>query len=241
MNMLRALTSRLLQGLALVLAVVVLNFVLVHAAPGDPVETIAGASGGMSPELMAQLRTQYGLDKPLPVQLGIYLGKVVQGDLGFSYYFNLPVTALIGERVPATLLLVVSAVLLAFVVGTALGVLSSRKPNGVLSQFITVLSLVGFAAPIFWVGIMLVLLFASVWPILPVAGMRAIDSSGGGLADVLDVAHHLVLPTFTLSLVYLAQYSRLARSSKNSRLTWVARPGACNRAGARHAGSLSLM
>ena len=213
MNMLRALTSRLLQGLALVLAVVVLNFVLVHAAPGDPVETIAGASGGMSPELMAQLRTQYGLDKPLPVQLGIYLGKVVQGDLGFSYYFNLPVTALIGERVPATLLLVVSAVLLAFVVGTALGVLSSRKPNGVLSQFITVLSLVGFAAPIFWVGIMLVLLFASVWPILPVAGMRAIDSSGGGLADVLDVAHHLVLPTFTLSLVYLAQYSRLARSS----------------------------
>ena len=213
MNILRTLTSRLLQSLALVLAVVVLNFLLVHAAPGDPVETIAGASGGMSPELMAQLRTQYGLDKPLPVQLGIYLGKVVQGDLGFSYYFNLPVTALIGERVTATLLLVVSAVLLAFVVGTALGVLSSRKPNGVLSQFITVLSLVGFAAPIFWVGIMLVILFASVWPILPVAGMRAIDSSGGGLADVLDVAHHLVLPTFTLSLVYLAQYSRLARSS----------------------------
>lgn len=211
--MLRTVTSRLLQGLALVLAVVVLNFVLVHAAPGDPVETIAGASGGMSPELMAQLRTQYGLDKPLLVQLGVYLGKVAQGDLGFSYYFNLPVSSMIAERVPATLLLVVSSVLLAFVVGTALGVLSSRKPNGLLSQFITVLSLVGFAAPIFWVGIMLVILFASVWPILPVAGMRAIDSSGGGMADALDVAQHLVLPTVTLSLVYLAQYSRLARSS----------------------------
>ena len=211
--MLRYAASRLLQGLALVLAVVVLNFVLVHAAPGDPVETIAGASGGMSPELMAQLRAQYGLDKSLPVQLGVYLGKVLQGDLGYSYFFNLPVTSMIAERVPATLLLVLSSVLLAFVVGTAMGVLSSRKPNGMLSQFITVLSMVGFAAPVFWVGIMLVILFASLIPILPVAGMRSIDSTGGGLKDVIDVAHHLVLPTVTLSLVYLAQYSRLARSS----------------------------
>ncbi|CAA2109053.1 ABC transporter permease [Variovorax paradoxus] len=214
MGTLRYAASRLLQALGLVLAVVVLNFVLVHAAPGDPVETIAGASGGMSPELMAQLRTQYGLDKSLPVQLGVYLGKVARGDLGYSYFFNLPVTSMIAERVPATLLLVLSSVLLAFFVGTALGVLSSRRPNGWLSQFITVLSLVGFAAPVFWLGIMLVILLASVFPILPVAGMRAIDSSGaGGLADMLDVAHHLVLPTITLSLVYLAQYSRLARSS----------------------------
>jgi peptide/nickel transport system permease protein len=213
MNIARTLLSRILQGLALVLAVVVLNFVLVHAAPGDPVETIAGASGGMSPELMAQLRTQYGLDKSLPVQLGVYLGKVVSGDLGYSYFFNTPVVSMIAERVPATLLLVISAVLLAFVVGTTLGVLSSRKPNGVLSQFITVLSMVGFAAPVFWMGIMLVILFASVIPILPVSGMRSVDASGGGFKDVLDVLHHLVLPTVTLALVYLAQYSRLARSS----------------------------
>lgn len=213
MNFARSLLSRVLQGLALVLAVVVLNFVLVHAAPGDPVETIAGASGGMSPELMAQLRAQYGLDQPLLMQLGVYLGKVLSGDLGHSYFFNVPVLSMIVGHVPATLLLVVSSVLLAFVVGTTLGVLSSRKPNGLLSQFITVLSLVGFAAPVFWMGIMLVILFASVIPILPVSGMRSIDSSGGGFKDVLDVLHHLVLPTLTLSLVYLAQYSRLSRSS----------------------------
>ena len=214
MGMLRYIASRVLQAVGLVLAVVVLNFVLVHAAPGDPVETIAGASGGMSPELMAQLRTQYGLDKPMPVQLAVYLGKVARGDLGYSYFFNLPVTQMIAERVPATLLLVLSSVVLAFVVGTGLGVLSARKPNGWLSQFITVLSLVGFAAPVFWLGIMLVILLASVFPILPVAGMRAMDSSGtGGLADMVDVAYHLVLPTITLSLVYLAHYSRLARSS----------------------------
>jgi peptide/nickel transport system permease protein len=213
MKFARLLLVRLVQGALLVLAVVVLNFVLVHAAPGDPVETIAGASGGMSPELMAQLRTQFGLDKPLVVQLGIYLGRVASGNLGYSYFFNLPVSSLILDRVPATLLLVLSSVLLAFAFGTTLGVLSSRKPNGVLSQFITVLSLVGFAAPVFWMGIMLVILFASVWPILPVSGMRAIDSSGGGLRDMIDVAYHLILPAVTLALVYLAQYSRLARSS----------------------------
>ncbi|HEY4065571.1 MAG TPA: ABC transporter permease [Burkholderiaceae bacterium] len=217
MNIARTLLSRLLQGLALVLAVVVLNFVLVHAAPGDPVEAIAGASGGMSPELMAELRTSYGLDKPLPVQLGIYLGKVARADLGYSYFFNLPVVAMIEERVPATLLLVLSAVITAFVIGTALGVLAARRPNGVLSQFITVLSLVGFAAPVFWMGIMLVILFASLIPILPVSGMRAADASGGAgfpdLRDAWDVLQHLVLPTLTLSLVYLAQYSRLARSA----------------------------
>lgn len=207
------LLSRVAQAVALVLAVVVLNFVLVHAAPGDPVETIAGASGGMSPELMAELRTQYGLDRPLPVQLGVYLGKVVRGDLGRSYFFNLPVTSLILERVPATLLLVLSSVLGAFLVGTALGVLAARKPNGVLSQSITVLSLIGFSAPVFWLGILLVILFASIWPVLPVSGMRAADASGTGWAGVVDVAYHLVLPVFTLSLVYLAQYSRLARAS----------------------------
>jgi len=206
--------SRLYQGLALVLAVVVLNFALLHAAPGDPVETIAGASGGMSEELKAELRTQYGLDKPFHVQLGIYLAKVVQGDLGYSHFFNTSVSGLIWERVPATLLLVLTSVIGAFVIGTMLGVLSSRKPNGLLSQFINTFSLIGFAAPVFWTGIMLVLLFSSVIPIFPVSGMRAIDSAGTtGIAGVVDVLHHLVLPALTLGLIYLAQYSRLARAS----------------------------
>lgn len=214
MRVLQLTLSRLLQGFGLVLAVVVLNFFLVHAAPGDPVETIAGVSGGMSVELKAELRTQYGLDKPLPVQLGVYLGKVMSGDLGYSYFFNLPVAGLIAERVPATLLLVITSVFGAFLIGTVLGVLSSRKPNGLLSQVINLFSLVGFAAPVFWTGIMLVLLFASVLPFFPVSGMRAIDSAGAsGFADALDVLHHLVLPAVTLGLVYLAQYSRLSRAS----------------------------
>lgn len=213
MSTLRSLSSRIGQALLLVLAVVVLNFMLVNAAPGDPVETIAGASGGMSEEVKEELRQAYGLDKPLPVQLAVYLGRVARLDLGYSYFFNLPVTSLIADRVPATLLLVVSAVLCAFLVGTVLGVLASRKPNGLLSQVITVLSLVGFAAPVFWTGMMLMILFASVWPILPVSEMRSVDSDGKGVAGVLDVLWHLVLPMTTLSLVYMAQYSRLARAS----------------------------
>ena len=213
MQTLKLLASRLAQGLALVLAVVVLNFVLVHAAPGDPVETIAGASGGMDEKLQAELRAKYGLDQPLPVQLGIYLGKVVRGDLGYSYFFNLPVSDLILERVPATLLLVLTSVLTAFLIGTTLGVLSSRKPNGWLSQLINVMSLVGFAAPVFWMGMLLIILLASIFPVFPVSGMRGIESSGLGWADVVDVLHHLVLPALTLGLVYLAQYSRLSRAA----------------------------
>lgn len=197
----------------MVLAVVVLNFLLIHSAPGDPVATIAGASGGMSPELMAQLRTQYGLDKPVLAQLGIYLWRVLHGDLGMSYYFNLPVIQLIGERIVATLLLVLSAIVCAFGIGTALGVLSARKPNGWLSQFVTLISMVGFAAPVFWTGMMLIILFASVFPILPVAGMYGATGAEHGWAAVPDVAVHLVLPVASLALVYIAQYSRVSRAS----------------------------
>lgn len=214
MGAIQTLLNRLFQGAALVLAVVVLNFLLVHAAPGDPVETIAGVSGGMSEEVKAQLRAQYGLDKPLWMQLGIYLGNVLSGDLGYSFFFNLPVSSLIAERVPATLLLMLTAVIAAFLIGTTLGVLSSRKPNGWLSQLINTLSLLGFAAPVFWTGILLVILLASVFPIFPISGMRDVDTTDiGTLAQMLDVLHHLVLPATSLGLIYLAIYSRLARAS----------------------------
>jgi len=147
------------------------------------------------------------------VQLGIYLGKILQGDFGMSYYFNAPVSALIWERIPATLLLVVVSVLLAFIVGTLLGSLAARRPNGLLSQIVTILSIVGYSAPVFWTGIVLIILFASAFPIFPVSDMRTAGMDEGGLAGVLDVLHHLVLPASTLAFVYVAQYSRLARAS----------------------------
>jgi len=211
--MISHIARRLLHAALLIFAVVTLNFVLIHVSPGDPVETIAGSMGGLSEELQQELRAQYGLDKPLPVQLGVYLAQIARGDLGYSYYFNLPVTQLIFERVPATLLLVISAVLGAFVAGTALGALAARKPGGVLSQLVTGLSIVGYSAPVFWTGIVLVIVFAAMLPIFPVSDMRSTGAGGGVLATALDVLHHLVLPAFTLGFVYLAQYSRLARAS----------------------------
>lgn len=205
--------KRLTYAAVLMLAVITLNFLLIHISPGDPVETIAGSMGGMTEELRAQLRTEFGLDKPFIVQLGIYLGQVLQGNLGQSYFFNAPVSALIWERVPATLLLVVVSVLLAFAIGTLLGALAARKPNGLLSQTVTILSIVGYSAPVFWTGIVLIIVFASVFPFFPVSDMRTAGMDDGGLAGVLDVLHHLVLPALTLAFVYVAQYSRLARAS----------------------------
>ncbi|MGG4604801.1 ABC transporter permease [Paenalcaligenes sp. Me131] len=211
--MVRYLCKRLLHAVLLLLAVLVLNFLLIHFSPGDPVQTIAGAMGGMTEELRTKLTQQFGLDKPLYVQLGIYLGNVLQGDLGQSYYFNSSVVSLIWERVPATLLLVVVAVLVAFLVGTFLGVLAARRPNGFFSQVVTLLSIVGYSAPVFWTGIVLIILFASVLPIFPVSDMRTPGLEDGFWGGVWDVAKHLVLPAFTLAFVYIAQYSRLARAS----------------------------
>ena len=205
--------QRIAYALILVLAVIVLNFLLIHFAPGDPVETLAGAMGGMTEELRAQLRHAYGLDQSLPHQLGVYLSRFAGGDLGYSYYFNLPVTELILQRVPATLLLLITSLLFSLTVGTLLGVLASRRPNGLLSQSINVISLIGYAAPVFWTGIMLVILFASIFPIFPTSGMQGIIQEDGIVAHALDVLHHLVLPALTLGIIYLAQFSRMARAS----------------------------
>lgn len=209
--MIKQLISRILNSLGLLLAVLVLNFTLIHLAPGDPVQVIAGEMGGASAEVIASLRAKYGLDQSLLDQLMVYLGSVARGDLGYSYYFNEPVINLIMQRLPATVYLVLSSLTLAVIVGTLLGVISARKPNGLFSQIVTVISLVGHAAPVFWSGLLMLLLFASVWPLFPSGGMVDIAEAKTGLAYALDVGKHLVLPCLTLALVFLAQYSRLAR------------------------------
>ena len=140
---------RVFYALALLLAVIIFNFILLSMVPGDIAETIAGESGGASAEVMAEIRASYGLDQPFHVQLFTYVSKVLQGDLGKSYYFNIPVTDLILERVGPTLLLVVTALILAIFVGTLFGVIAAQRPNGIFSHFVTVLALIGFSAPVF--------------------------------------------------------------------------------------------
>jgi len=211
MNLVAHVIRQAANAAGLLLAVLVLNFCLIHLTPGDPAQVMAGEMCGASPEVMAALRVKYGLDHSLAEQLLTYLSKVATGDFGYSYYFNEPVVGLIAQRLPATLYLVLSALLLSVLIGTLLGVVSARRPNGLFSQAVTVLSLAGYAAPIFWTGLMLLLLFGSVWPVLPVSGMADVVTPKTGLAYAIDVAGHLVLPSSTLALVFIAQYSRLAR------------------------------
>ena len=182
-------------------------------APGDIADTIAQASGGADADMMAQIRSEYGLDQPFLIQLGRYVAKVLTFDLGYSFFYNTPVTTLIFEKLPATLLLVITAQILALFVGVFLGVVSARKPNGISSHFVTLFALFGYSAPVFWTGILLLIAFSLNIQIFPVAGMQDVTISGGFFAHILDVAHHMVLPVITLASIFLALYSRLCRAS----------------------------
>ncbi|MCP5266095.1 MAG: ABC transporter permease [Burkholderiaceae bacterium] len=205
--------KRLTYAIVLIAAVLAINFALIHAAPGDPALVIAGEMGGADAEVLDEIRKAYGLDKPVYQQFLTYMGRAVHGDLGQSYLFNLTVMDLILDRIGPTILLVLTALVVAILIGTAMGVYASRRPDSVASGAVTIFSLVGYAMPVFWTGILLVLLFGKVIPIMPIAGMRDVRISGDGFMAWLDVAHHLVLPAFTLAIIYLALYSRLSRAS----------------------------
>ena len=214
MSLLTAIAQRVGWGLLLLLAVLVLNFTLIHIAPGDPADVIAGEMGGATEEMLAEIRAAYGLDRPFHVQLYHYIAKVLQGDLGHSFYFDRPVTELIVDRLGATILLVITALLLALVLGTFLGVFAAQDPNGALSHFVTVIALLGYSLPVFWTGIMLLILLAAPpVDLFPISGMYDVTRDSGTFGYILDVAHHLVLPVVTLSTIYLAFYSRLSRAS----------------------------
>ncbi len=196
------------------LGVLVLNFLLIRLAPGDPALVIAGELGGVTEEILADIRAEYGLDRPLIVQLGAYLGNLATGDLGHSYFFNQPVASLIAARIGPTVLLVVTAQLLSILIGIVLGVIAARRPQGLTSGLVSMFAALGYAVPVFWTGLMLIILFASTWPLFPVEGMASVRlRDASWIVQTVDVAHHLVLPAFTLAIIYLAQYARLTRAS----------------------------
>jgi len=206
-------TARVAWSVGLILAVIVMCFSLIHLAPGDVAIVIAGDSGAGDPEVIAEIREDLGLDDPFLVQLGGYVGDVAQGDLGTSYRFNEPVTELIVTRLWPTFLLVGTAVSFAIVLGVLVGVFTARRPESPVSHGVTVFSLTGYSMPVFWTGLLLVIMFASNVQWFPVSGMRDVRLEGNWLEEWIDVAHHLVLPAITLGVIYLAQYSRLSRAS----------------------------
>lgn len=210
---LRILGRRLLQMSSVVVGIAVINFCLLHLAPGDAVQVLAGEAGSATPEYIAALRAQFGLDQPMAVQFAKYLGNVLTLDLGFSFRQGLPVATLILQRVGPTLLLMGTSIGFAVLVGGALGFAAARHAGRPLDIAISILALLFYATPVFWIGVMLIVVF-SVWlDWLPVGGMARVEASLTGLGYAADVARHLALPALTLGLYYLAVYTRLTRAA----------------------------
>lgn len=212
-QLLRFLGRRLLQLIPVIVAVAAMNFVLVHLAPGNVAMVLAGQSGGGSAHYVAQLRQEFGLDKPLLVQFLIYLGRVLRFNLGYSYVQQMPVLQLIFQRLPATLLLMITAISLAIGFGILLGVTAARRHGSVADNAISIGGLIAYATPSFWLGLMLIVLFSVKLGLFPSNGMAAVGMPESGLAYIFDVAWHLVLPALTLGAFYLAVYARLMRAS----------------------------
>lgn len=208
-----AAATLLVRLVAVILLIATFNFILVRAAPGDPAQVMAGQSGASDPKILADLRQEYGLDKPYIVQLGTHLARVMTFDLGYSYRQRQPVLTLIGERLPATLLLTLTAFVLALVVGTTLGAAAGLAAGSVVDTIFTVLSLLLYATPVFWLGLMLVLVFSVTLGWLPPFGYETINMPMTPFQKVLDIAKHMIMPVISLAAIYLAIYARLMRSS----------------------------
>ncbi|PLP98432.1 MULTISPECIES: ABC transporter permease [Cupriavidus] len=205
--------SRLVQGVFAILVIATVNFLLIRAAPGDPVSVMAGEAGASDPQFVAQLRAQFGLDDPLPVQLGNYLSHVAKLDLGFSYRQQQPVLDLIVQRLPATLLLTGTAFVLSVLFGVALGAWASRRAGSLTDNAITTFALLFYATPLYWLAMMAVLLFSVQLEWLPGFGYFTVGADLHGMARVADIAQHLILPSLTLALFYMAVYARMTRAS----------------------------
>jgi peptide/nickel transport system permease protein len=188
-------------------------FLLLQLAPGDTVDALVAQIGGGDPRMIEELRQYYGLDVSVAVQLSRYVWRLLQLDLGFSAIYGKPVSEVILERLPATLLLMGSALSFAFAAGMALGVLAARRVNRWPDTLISTLGLVFYATPSFWFGLMGIVVFAVKLGWLPAGGFEEIGAGYTGLRRIADIAWHLLLPTLTLALIFLATYLRIMRAS----------------------------
>lgn len=211
------LLRRLLQIPPMLLGIVVFMFMLVHITPGDPIVALAGEYGDA--DYYAQMRAKFGLDRPLPEQLALYLSTLLRGDLGYSYSQGQPVLQIILSRMPTTLLLMVTALTLATTVGIGLGALAARRPHSATDVSITGLSLFGYALPVFWLAQMMIFVLAAQLDWFPTHGLTSARERYTGLRLALDVAHHLALPAAALALNNIALVARLTRAGLLEALT----------------------
>jgi peptide/nickel transport system permease protein len=211
--MLSFVAQRIAKGAIVLMAIIVMNFFLIRLAPGDPAAVMAGEAGASDQVFVSQLREKFGLDKPLPEQLWRYIRGVVSLDLGFSFRQQAPVAQLIWQRLPATLLLTGSAFAISLVLGILLGTLSARWAGSWADTAITLLALLFYATPLFWIALMAILLFSVELDWLPSFGYETVGANYSGLAYIGDVSAHLMMPSLTIGLFFMATYARMTRAS----------------------------
>jgi peptide/nickel transport system permease protein len=209
----RYILRRLLQAIPAILGIITVNFIILNIAPGDAVDVLAGEAGTATPEYMERLRQLFGLDQPLYIQYLKYIWNVIHLDLGFSYRNNMPVSDLIFQKLPATLLLMGSCITLAVVIGVFLGVVAARYSGTVIDYLTTVVSLFCYSVPVFWVGLMMIILFSVKLGLLPTGGMETLGAGYSGFARFSDIVKHLAMPCASLVLLFMAVYTRLMRAS----------------------------
>jgi peptide/nickel transport system permease protein len=207
----RWLLRRTLQAAVTLGIALILLFLLVHVLPGDPLAREGDRA--LTPQQLEALRARYGLDRPIASQLLAFLTGIARGDLGVSIQYGRPVTQLLLERLPATLLLGGAALLLNFTLGVWLGVRQAVRKDTLEDRWITTQSLAGFATPSFWLGLVLAAFVGVRWRLLPSGGMRDPLGSGGTIPAALDVLRHLILPAVTLSVVSIAATIKYQRTA----------------------------
>ncbi|ARQ62453.1 ABC transporter permease [Rhizobium sophoriradicis] len=206
------LRRRAISSLPVLLIVVIFTFLLLESAPGDAVDAYLGAIGGGDAALRQALRESYGLDRSMLARLWLYLSSLARLDLGWSVAFDRPVGALIAERLPNTLLLMGSATALSFGLGSALGILAGARPGTLRDRLLSIGSLIVYAIPSFWLGLVLSIAFSVKLRWFPIAGIETIASGKTGFTRALDISDHLVLPVGALALIYLALFLRVMRA-----------------------------
>ena len=198
------------QAVPLVFVILILNFFLIHMAPGDPVDILSGQLD-TDPEYLEELRREFGLDKPLIIQLGTYIKKVLSFDLGYSLRYRQDVSRLILSRLPATFLLMGTALIVSSILAILLGTFAARRPYGVADNAATLVALAGYSMPVFWLGQILLLVFGLQLNWFPTQGMVSLRAPSEGWGRVVDILRHLVMPAATYSCYYLALIFRLTR------------------------------
>lgn len=204
--------KRTITGILTIIFSFCLTFFLIRYAPGNPIKVLAGTDNP-NPELIEHLTIKYGLDKSLPVQFINYMKNISKGDLGYSYMSNRPVATLIAEKIFPTILLSLTAAILSVLIGTFLGISAAREVGSILDRIMCSISYVFDALPGFWLGLILILIFASKLKLLPTSGMYDLRAGYEGFPRILDIIRHMVLPITTLVIIQAPSYFRVVRSS----------------------------